>query len=248
MNKHEFSGLFISGTDTGVGKTIVTAGIAAALRDDGEDIGVWKPVQSGALANDPDSDAYRLKQLSGVEDSCTEIAPLVFPAPLTPLLAAEAAGKSLTMEEVVDAGRLLQKRHSALLVEGAGGLAVPLTRTEMMAHLAARLRLPLLLVARAGLGTINHTLLSSWYARELGIEVAGVILNEATPEVSADESVKTNARMIEHYGQVPVWGTFPWIEKDLHLQKLASLVRERIDLEGIRNCIKSQKKMGEMSR
>ncbi|WP_312109556.1 dethiobiotin synthase [Brevibacillus reuszeri] len=248
MTKDAFSGLFISGTDTGVGKTMVTAGIAAALRQDGEDIGVWKPVQSGALANDPDSDACRLKQWSGVADSCTEIAPLVFPAPLTPLLAAEAIGKSLTMDEVVAGGRLLQQRHTALLVEGAGGLAVPLTRADMMAQLAAHLKLPLLLVARAGLGTINHTLLSVWYARELGIEVAGVILNETRPEETTDESVKTNAKMIEYYGQVPVWGTFPWIDETLQQQKLVSIVREQINLEKIRTCITSQVKKGEMRR
>ena len=97
-----------------------------------------------------------------------------------------------------------------------------------MAHLAAHLQLPLLLVARAGLGTINHTLLSVWYARKLGIEVAGVILNVTRPEETTDESVKTNAKMIEYYGQVPVWGTFPWIDEPLQQQKLVSIVREQI--------------------
>lgn len=248
MGQHAFGGLFISGTDTGVGKTIVTAGIAAALRQSGVDVGVWKPVQSGALADEPESDAYLLKALSGVEDACEEIAPLVFPAPLTPLLAAEAVGKSLTIEEVVAGGQVLMERHSALVVEGAGGLLVPLTRTEMMADLASRLELPLLLVARAGLGTINHTLLSVWYARKRGIEVIGVILNATAPDTNNDESVKTNARMIEYYGEVPVWGTLPWITGPLDSQKLATIIREHIDLSGIHSCVENQREKGEMKR
>ncbi|MGG1658658.1 dethiobiotin synthase [Brevibacillus sp. NRS-1366] len=248
MDQRAFCGLFLSGTDTGVGKTIVTAGIAAALRQDEVDVGVWKPVQSGALANEPESDAYLLKELGGVEDAYEEIAPLVFPAPLTPLLAAEAVGKSLTMNEVVAGGQLLMERHPALLVEGAGGLMVPLTRTEMMAHLAVRLKLPLLLVARAGLGTINHTLLSVWYARKLGIEVVGVILNETAPRATGDESVKSNAHMIELYGEVPVWGTLPWIEGPLNSEQLAFTVREHIDLSGIHTCIQNQREKGETRR
>lgn len=248
MGQRAYCGLFISGTDTGVGKTMVTAGIAAALRQDGVDVGVWKPVQSGALADEPGSDAYLLKVLSGVEDTYEEIAPLVFPAPLTPLLAAEAVGKSLTVDEVVAGGQELMERHSALVVEGAGGLLVPLTRTEMMADLASRLELPLLLVARAGLGTINHTLLSVWYARKLGIEVIGVILNATAPDETSDESVKTNAQMIEYYGKVPVWGTLPWISGTPHTQQLASIVREHIDLSGIATSMENQREKGEMRR
>ncbi|KMZ43901.1 MULTISPECIES: dethiobiotin synthase [Bacillales] len=230
MADRPFSGLFITGTGTGVGKTIVTAGIASVLRETGVDIGVWKPVQSGARAYDKGSDAMHLRSWSGVPDACEEIAPLCFEAPLTPYLAAEAEGKSLTMEEVIACGRPLMERYPALLVEGAGGLIVPLTPTETMADLAARLNLPMLIVARAGLGTINHTLLSVWYARELGIEVVGVILNQNNSTGVIDESVKTNASMIESYGGVPVWGMLPWIDQPLERQHLTQLIQECVDI------------------
>ncbi|MGN7469255.1 dethiobiotin synthase [Brevibacillus sp. SAFN-007a] len=240
----EFAGLFVAGTDTEVGKTVVTAGIAAALRERGSDVGVWKPVQSGALAHEETSDAFRLRAGSGVGDLCEEIAPLAFSAPLTPWLAAKAEGRTLTLDEVVAGGPSLMAKHDWLLVEGAGGLAVPLTETEMMVDVAVRLQLPLLLVARAGLGTINHTLLSVWYARSRGLEVAGVILNAAT--MATDRSVATNAAMIERYGNVSVWGTLPYTDAELTKERLAAWAREHVDLTAIERVLKKQSIKGEI--
>jgi dethiobiotin synthetase len=233
MNEQRCAGLFIAGTDTGVGKTIVTAGLAAALREDGLEIGVWKPVMSGALAHEDGSDAAFLHAFSGVADLPDEIAPLVFPQPLTPLLAARAANHELTMEQVLQGGELLKKRHRFLLVEGAGGLAVPLTETEMMIDLARKLGLPLLLVARDGLGTINHTLLSVWYAREKGVPVAGVLLNEADADFADDASKASNASMIERYGQVKVWGSLPRLRKPLSRPDLIAAIRQHVNLGAI---------------
>lgn len=240
----EFAGLFIAGTDTEVGKTVVTAGIAAALREAGCDVGVWKPVQSGALAHEKMSDAFRLRAWSGVADRCEEIAPLAFSAPLTPWLAAQAEGKTLTMEEITAHGYPLLAKHDWLLVEGAGGLAVPLTETDMMVDLAVRLKLPLLLVARAGLGTINHTLLSVWYARSRGLVVAGVILNEGAS--AADQSVATNAKMIECYGNVPVWGALPHVPDELTSEQVVALVKQHVHVEWIMGLLKQQIRKGEV--
>ncbi len=200
----EFAGLFIAGTDTEVGKTVVTAGIAAALREAGCDVGVWKPVQSGALAHEKMSDAFRLRAWSGVADRCEEIAPLAFSAPLTPWLAAQAEGKTLTMEEITAHGYPLLAKHDWLLVEGAGGLAVPLTETDMMVDLAVRLKLPLLLVARAGLGTINHTLLSIEALRARSVPLLGVAF-------IGDEMADTQ-RTIAEMGNVRVLGRLPRLD------------------------------------
>lgn len=241
-----FAGLFIAGTDTDVGKTVVTAGIAAALREQGCDLGVWKPVQSGALAHEQKSDAFRLRVWSGVEDLCEEIAPLAFSAPLTPWLAAQAEGRTLTLDNVIAGGRSLMAKHDWLLVEGAGGLAVPLTQTELMVDLAVRLQLPLLLVARAGLGTINHTLLSLWYARSRGLEVAGVILNEAAPATATDESVATNAAMIERYGNASVWGVLPYMGGAFTRQQLVESVRAHVDVSPVESVLKKQSIKGEI--
>ncbi|MED4780301.1 dethiobiotin synthase [Brevibacillus choshinensis] len=247
MKEQRYAGLFIAGTDTGVGKTIVTAGLAAALREEGLKAGVWKPVMSGALANEVGSDAYQLHSISGVEDLPEEIAPLVFPEPLTPLLAAKVAGQELTMEQVLRGGKILKERHHYLLVEGAGGLAVPLTETEMMIDVAVQLGLPLLLVARAGLGTINHTLLSIWYAREKGVPVAGVILNEAKTDHTDDASIATNASMIERYGEIPVWGKVPRLKEPLSRQQLVSFMRQHVNLAAIRSELEAQLIGGEGS-
>jgi dethiobiotin synthetase len=242
-----FAGLFVAGTDTEVGKTVVTGGLAAALREDGLDLGVWKPVQSGGETEE-ERDSYRLRALSGVADACDEIAPFSFSAPLTPLLAAEAAGVSLSLEQIIASGQALKRRHDALLVEGAGGLAVPLTRSEMMIDLAARLGLPLLLVGRAGLGTINHTLLSVEYARQRGITVAGVILNGCRTGVG-DRSVESNAAMIERFGDVPVLGQIPWLEGAVTRAGVIEAVRRHADVERIRGWVeKSMLQKGEGCR
>ena len=230
----KYRGIFVTGTDTGVGKTIVAAGIAAALRAKGMDVGVWKPVQSGALADDAESDGSRLQALSGVAEASSDIAPLAFTAPLAPFLAAEKEGVKLTMEQILKAGQPLFQAHASLIVEGAGGLAVPLTESEMVIDLLAHLQLPMLLVARPGLGTINHTLLSLAYARQRGIQVAGVIINGYRDrQEMQDESLLTNAQMIEKYGQVKILGRIPWLEEDRLTAQFESLFSNLVDLDEI---------------
>jgi dethiobiotin synthetase len=247
MGDECFAGLFVAGTDTGVGKTVVTGGLAAALREDGLNLGVWKPVQSGGETEE-ERDSYRLRTLSGVADACEEIAPFSFAAPMTPLLAAEAEGVSLSLETIIASGRPLKRRHDALLVEGAGGLAVPLTASELMIDLAARLGMPLLLVGRAGLGTINHTLLSVEYARQRGITVAGVILNGSRAD-NGDQSVVSNAAMIERFGNVPVLGQIPWLEGNMTRAGVIEAIRRHADLERIRGwVVKSMLQKGEDCR
>lgn len=238
MNLSPVRGLFVAGTDTGVGKTIVTGGIAAILRGEGLNLGIWKPVQSGAYAEEEDSDAFRLRTLTSIADDCSTIAPLSFSAPLTPLLAAGKEGVNLTLEQIVQAGSPLINRYSRLLIEGAGGLAVPLTRTELVVDLVARLGTPLLLVARLGLGTINHTLLSISYARQKGIPVVGVILNGYRDEMAFhDESVTTNAAMIERFGDVPVLGRIPWLLEPITQDELTHQFQRYTDVESIRKLL-----------
>ena len=175
-------GYFVTATDTAVGKTVVTAGLAAALRAHGRDVAVFKPVQSGALADDPAGDAALL----GAD--CV----YAFSAPLAPLVAARAEGRTISLNPIVERAEELAREHEILLVEGAGGLLVPLADGLDMADLALALDLPLIVVARAGLGTVNHTLLTIEAARARGLELAGVILNG-----KSDESTTDNAALIE---------------------------------------------------
>jgi dethiobiotin synthetase len=190
------SGYFVTATDTGVGKTFITAALAAVLRARGQDVAVFKPVQSGAAADDPSGDAVLL----GAD--CV----YAFAAPLAPLVAARAEGRTIELEPILKRARELEHEHEFLLVEGAGGLLVPLADDLDLADLAVALGLPLVIVARAGLGTVNHTLLTIEAARARGLELAGVVLNG-----KGDESTGENAALIEAGSGVRVLARVPWL-------------------------------------
>ena len=187
-------GYFVTATDTGVGKTFVTAALAAAFRARGRDVAVFKPVQSGAVADDPSGDAVLL----GAD--CV----YAFSAPLAPLVAAHAEGRTIELEPILARAGELAREHDLLLVEGAGGLLVPLADDLDLADLAAALGLPLVIVARAGLGTVNHTLLTIEAARTRGLDLAGVVLNG-----KSDESTAENAALIEERSGVRVLAQVP---------------------------------------
>jgi dethiobiotin synthetase len=220
------NGLFVTGTDTGVGKTVLTAGLTLALRARGLDAGVAKPVQSGALAGDPEGDAALLKRWTGVPESVDEIASFCFAAPLAPLVAAELEGRVVSLADAARAVGDVAARHETVLVEGAGGLLVPAGPGWTIGDLAAELDLPLLVVARAGLGTVNHTALTVLAARQLGVEVVGVVLNGA-----ADESSRENGRLIEDLVDAPVLGRTPALEGELTPEGLRLLAEEHIDVD-----------------
>jgi dethiobiotin synthetase len=187
-------GLFVTATDTGAGKTVVTAGLASALRARGHDVAVFKPVQSGALADDPAGDAAIL----GAE--CL----YAFQAALAPLVAAEMEGRTIELEAIVERARDLGADHELVLVEGVGGLLAPVAPGLDTAGMASAIGLPVLIVARAGLGTVNHTLLTIEAARSRGLEVAGVVLNG-----EGDESSARNPELIESAAGVSVPAQIP---------------------------------------
>ncbi len=168
--------IFVTGTDTGIGKTIVAAGLAAALRRRGIDAGVMKPVSCG----DRD-DARFLRRAAGVDDPLDLINPLHFRAPLAPSVAAALEKRPVDLRPVWAAYRRLSRSHERLILEGAGGLLVPIRERWTVAHLAKRLRLPLLIVTRPRLGTLNHTALTVLVARAFGLDVLGLVVNHAAP-------------------------------------------------------------------
>ncbi len=182
------NGFFITGTDTGIGKTVVSAWLAWHLK-----AAYWKPVQTG---HPPDSDTQTVKQLAGAV-IFPETA--VFSAPLSAYHAAVNEGQELTLEMFS-----LPKTNDPLLVESAGGLLAPLNATQTMADLAKHLELPLLIVARSTLGTINHTCLTVEAARQRRLKVAGAILNGPENQL--------NAKAIEQFAQLPVLAHLPSLE------------------------------------
>jgi dethiobiotin synthetase len=206
-------GLFVTATDTGVGKTYLSCLIANEFRENGLDVGVMKPCESGS--ND---DAERLKRASASRDPLSLIRPYRFKAALAPGLAAELEGRTISLKMIRQTFRDLRAKHDGILVEGAGGLMVPLSKTEMVVDLAKRLALPILIVSRPGLGTINHSLLSLAEARRRGLTPAAVLINGKS--ASGDLSVAGNAAAIARYGKVPVIGPLKWGLKSLAGTKL----------------------------
>jgi dethiobiotin synthetase len=187
-------GLFITATDTGVGKTEVACALLRGHRARGLDLGAMKPAQSGHAPGEP-SDADRLREAAGDRDPVELVCPYTFAAPLAPAVAARLEARTVSLERILDAARALAARHAALLVEGAGGLLTPLTERESYADLAVALGLPVLVVARAGLGTVNHTALTCEALRSRGLAVHGVVLNRTSP--AGDASEPYNAAEIE---------------------------------------------------
>jgi len=179
--------LFVTGTDTGVGKTFVACALARGLRAAGIDVGVLKPVETGVPAAGP-QDALALRVAAGVADPIETICPQRFALPASPEVAARAAGTRVDLPAIRGAFDVLAARHACLLVEGAGGLLVPLYERTDTADLARDLGLPLLVVARAALGTINHTRLTLEAIDARGLELFGVVISHAGgPIAEADE-------------------------------------------------------------
>jgi dethiobiotin synthetase len=176
-------GVFVTGTDTNVGKTIVACALVRALRATGHDVGVMKPVETGVGPEGP-LDAIALREAAGVDEPIEVVCPQRFSLPAAPSVAARAEGREVDLEIVRRDFEGLAGSHDFVVVEGAGGLLVPLTENVAMIDLASELRLPLLVAARAKLGTINHTLLTLEVARARGAKVAGVVISHADGPLS----------------------------------------------------------------
>ena len=168
-------GLFISGTDTGVGKTVVACAIARGLVRRGLDVGVLKPAETGVGADGP-LDARALRQAAGAGDPLERVCPQQFALPAAPTVAAAAESRDVDLGAMDAAFQALRASHEILLVEGAGGLLVPVTAKLCMADLAARWDLPVVVAARAALGTINHTLLTLEALQRRGLALACVVV------------------------------------------------------------------------
>jgi dethiobiotin synthetase len=206
-------GVFITGTDTDVGKTVIAAGLAAALRRRGRAAVYFKPIQSGCPEEGGrliPTDARFARDLAGLAEPLELLAPVALRLPLAPGVAAAREGVPVDLGRVAASLRELAGRYDFFVVEGAGGLYVPLIDTSFLVlDLIRWLKLPLLVVARAGLGTINHTALTVMAARHAGIEVAGIILNRYPKAPILAE--QTNPAVIEAITARPILAQVPEI-------------------------------------
>jgi dethiobiotin synthetase len=209
-------GIFVTGTDTGVGKTVVTAALVSLLRAGGTDAIPMKPVQTGCI---PRADGWLPVDLefclnmANLEPQPPErklMAPYCFQPACSPHLAAAQTFETISISRIAHDFSLLKANHELVIVEGAGGVLVPINEEQTMLDVMVELSLPVLLVARPWLGTISHTLLSLRELARAGVPVSGVIFNDSRA-CSWDEIVRDNRLTIERFGHAPVLGHLPFI-------------------------------------
>jgi dethiobiotin synthetase len=213
-------GLFVTGTDTGVGKSVVAAAICSGLAARGQRVAAFKPVVTGLdePAGDWPPDHELLASVTGQEPAA--VAPWRFGPPASPHLAAELGGTALEPPELLAAARRAGAWADALVCEGVGGLMVPITPGYLVRDLALDMRMPLVVVARPGLGTINHTLLTLEAARGAGLEPLAVVMTPWPAEPSPLE--QSNRETVERLGGVPV-ATLPECTPESLTEASASL-------------------------
>lgn len=204
------NGLFITGTDTDIGKTALSALLLAELRRRGMNAAPMKPAQTGCDGGVPDLDySLAMAQMEISAEDYANMSPYRFEPACSPHLAAELAGTEIDIAEMVIAARTLASEYEFIIAEGAGGIMVPLNRREIMLDLMQALKLPILIAARPGLGTINHTLLSIRALRSDGLNIAGVVIVESQSSKSGFIE-EDNLNTIEQFGKVPILGTIPY--------------------------------------
>ena len=208
------SGILITGTDTGVGKTYFTCGLAALLRSNGYQVGVMKPAETGCVEKDgqlfPD-DAWRLKAASGCAEPIDRICPYRLPEPLAPSIAAERAGVKIDIDHLLAVCSDICAKHDITLVEGAGGLMVPMVASFTYADFARVAKLPIIVVAANKLGVINHLLLTLEHACCKGLRTLGYVLNQSLREPSL--AAETNREVLQNLTGVPCLGELPFMNE-----------------------------------
>jgi len=236
-------GFFVTATDTEVGKTTVAAALAAVLAERGLKVGVMKPVATGGVFEDGrlvSRDAQILSAAIADRFPLELVNPVCLKEPLAPTVAAEIEGVCIDLEAIRRAFGEISASSDAVVVEGIGGLAVPVAEGFDVADLACEFNLPLLVVGRLSLGTINHTLLTLRYAQERGLRVAGIMLNRCQqgPDGLAEQ---TNPREIERTSGHVVLGTLPFV-KGLrlpeNLDRLAATFKAGVNLNELFKWVK----------
>lgn len=233
-------GFFVTGTDTGVGKTIITAALIKAAHILGFKACGMKPIETGCKRGENSegnnslipTDGTFLREITGTGESIDLITPIRFENPLAPLPASEIEDKPIDLDKIKTAYKELSNRYDVVIVEGIGGLLVPIKRGYFVIDLAKDFGLPIIVVSKPGLGTINHTMLTVNYAINKGLDVAGIIINYTQPpERTLAEN--TNPDIIRRLSPVPVIGIFPYL-KDLESRTIERGVVKSLNLEIIR--------------
>ncbi|RZB32834.1 MAG: dethiobiotin synthetase [Candidatus Argoarchaeum ethanivorans] len=196
------TGVFVTGTGTDVGKTVVATAIVKSLVAEGIDVGVMKPVETGG-----GDDAQKLQHAASSTDSIDLVCPYRLKHALAPMIAAELENTTLNIQKIIDCYNRLSSHHEVVVVEGAGGVAVPITQELLISDLIAMLHIPSIVVGRAGLGTINHTVLTVEHLQHKNIRVIAIVLDGS----KGDEAEIDNPRVIQQMTTIEHIYTIPQV-------------------------------------
>lgn len=222
---------FISGTDTDVGKTFVTAGIALALKKMGINVGVMKPFAAGTPQKNgyKSNDVQLLARASQVNEPEELLNPYFFPIPTSPFTASKNLGIKIDLKIVINSFKQLSSLHDVLLVEGIGGIMTPILEDYFVIDLIKNMNLETIIVTSSRIGTINHTIMTNEMCQRYGIKIRGLIINNLESNGYPIQELK---RDLEELTQKPVIGSIPFI-KDFKLEKISQIISNEIDLHSL---------------
>jgi len=229
--KNSLKSLFISGTDTDVGKTYVTAGLAVTLRRMGIDVGIMKPFAAGIAQKKgfKSEDVEILANSAQVNDSEKLLNPQFFPIPASPYTAWKNLKIKPQINSVLSSFKSLSKIHSMILVEGMGGIMTPILKNYFVANLIKDMKIPTILVTRTKVGTVNHTIMTVKMCEKYKIPIKGIIINDFD---SDGYKTKELARDLKNLTGVSVLGSIPFID-DLSDSSLNRIFKKNLDLKSL---------------
>ena len=206
-------GIFVTGTDTGVGKTLVVSALVVCLVQRGIDVGVMKPIETG-VARSPkaQSDGVRLRRVAGSHDPMAEVCPYVFRLPVAPLSASEEERTTVQVTRIIRVFHAMRQKHTLMVVEGVGGVYVPITQAYKVVDLMYKMKLPAVVIGQSGLGGINQALLTIHALRLRKIPVVALVLNQRRPVQTKTARTQEQSTMclLRRFAGVPVVGPLPY--------------------------------------
>jgi dethiobiotin synthetase len=233
-NNISMRGVFVIGTDTGVGKTVFAAGLAWALRRRKIDVGVMKPFATASRhfsKSHKSADVAMLAEAAAVDESDSILNPSFYKIPASPLMASELSGRAPPdVEDALQSFQKLLALHAFVIVEGIGGIMVPLTERHYLADFIELTGLPVIIVARPSLGTLNHTMLTVGASRSSGLPIAGIVINMMPKNPSRVE--KNTSSMLAKLTGVPILGTIPRLSKPGYVSA-GKAIEKAIDLDSL---------------
>ncbi|MGI0027754.1 MAG: dethiobiotin synthase [Nitrosopumilaceae archaeon] len=224
---------FITGTDTGVGKTSITAGLAGSMRKSGINVGVMKPIATGYpnKTGFKSSDVAKLVEASSVKDPENLINPVFLPFPTSPYDATKLLELSVDMSLIFEQFKKLSSLHEIVLVEGIGGIMTPITKNFFIADMIKKMGIETIIVTRATIGTLNHTVMTCKMCKDYGIRIRGLVINNFDEKGTPAE--KNAPSTLYELTNIPILGTIPFI-KDLNdTAKLIDHVEKNIDIKSL---------------